>query len=660
MSVRLSVLGLSFGLSLISACGGSDLSEESQIQLLPVSAALESTGQLTLVARRIGDGRGEISAELATSDGTAKAGADFTIAGGAVSWADGDTADKTITISLVDDLTIEGDEQFTAALKNPLGAALMGEPITAGIRDDDRLGEHLILTNQERLVSIDGGTSTVLRHAATIMGLASGEKVVDIDYRPRDGKLYGLTSSARIVTIDPATGEASATFTLAADPSDASAPFAALDGASFGIDFNPVVDRLRVVSSTGQNLRINVDNGLTITDATIRGASTGFAATGYANNFAETCRTRLYGIDIATSKFLVQDPPNDGVTTALTNGLPFTAVSAGLDMVTSQTGVTTAFVAVTAAGAGGESSVHTFDLASGATSPVGTIKLATDERVRGMAVVPLKRSGPVTQVAGELYGVTDGNRFITFNRAAPAKPCTSTQITGLGVGDSIVGLDVRPSTGLVYILTNNAGTGATYVVNPTTAAATSRMPLSAALVGAEFGVDFNPTGPVALRVVSDAGQNLRVTDVTTGATVVDGSLNTTNGAASAGGAAYTNAAPGATATTLYTIDPAADRLRIQNPPNAGTQVDVGALGVDAAAIDGFDIDGRDSVAFVALALAGSSSTTFHTIDLTTGTVSASLGSLGTRLRGMARPTPTNPITAAAEALTILAASDVAE
>lgn len=654
MRVRLSVLGL--GLSFAAACGGSDVMEESQLQLLPISPALESAGPLTLVARRTGDGRGEVSAELAVSDGTARAGADFMVTGGALRWADGDTADKMIEVTLLDDLAIEGDEAFTATLQNPVGATLTGAPISAGIRDDDRLGEHLVLTSQDRLVSFDGGSSTVLRHAAPIMGLASGEKLVDLDYRPRDGKLYGLTSNGRLVTIDPASGEASATFTLAADPGDATLPYAGLAGTAFGIDFNPVVDRLRVVSNTGQNLRINVDNGLTITDGAIRGAATGLSATGYASNFAETCRTRLYGIDVATSQFVVQDPPNDGVTTALGAGLGFTASAAGLDMVTSQAGVTTAFVAVTAAG--GDSSVHTFDLASGATSPVGAIPLAGGEQVRGLAVVPPRRTGAVAQAAGELYGVTAANNLITFNRAAPAKPCSSAPITGLSVGDAIVGLDIRPSTGLLYLLTNNGGTGATYLVNPVTAQASGRTPLSVALVGSEFGVDFNPTGPVALRIVSDAGQNLRVPDVATGATVVDGALNTAQGSAGASGAAYTNAAPGAASTTLYTIDPSSDRLRIQNPPNAGTQVDVGALGLDAVAIDGFDIDGRDGAAFVALTLAGASTTTFHTLDLATGAVSPSLGSLGTRLRGIARPTPANPITAAAEALALLAAREL--
>ena len=54
-------------------------------------------------------------------------------------------------------------------------------------------------------------------------------------------------------------------------------------------------------------------------------------------------------------------------------------------------------------------------------------------------------------------------------------------------------------------------------------------------------MDFNPTGPVALRIVSNTGQNLRVTDPTTGATTKDTSLNPGTPAVTA--AAYTNSLP---------------------------------------------------------------------------------------------------------------------
>ncbi len=50
-------------------------------------------------------------------------------------------------------------------------------------------------------------------------------------------------------------------------------PSRTLSGTEFGIDFNPLADRLRVVSDTGQNLRIDVDSGATITDTALTAAA---------------------------------------------------------------------------------------------------------------------------------------------------------------------------------------------------------------------------------------------------------------------------------------------------------------------------------------------------------------------------------------------------
>src|SRR5688572_20440619 len=87
-----------------------------------------------------------------------------------------------------------------------------------------------------------------------VTGLGAGEEIIGLDVRPLTGELYALGSSARLYTIDPFTGAAS---------SIGSGPFTnALNGTSFGFDFNPTVDRIRIVSDAGLNLRVNPTNGL--------------------------------------------------------------------------------------------------------------------------------------------------------------------------------------------------------------------------------------------------------------------------------------------------------------------------------------------------------------------------------------------------------------
>jgi hypothetical protein len=81
-------------------------------------------------------------------------------------------------------------------------------------------------------------------------------------------------------------------------------------------------------------------------------------------------------------------------------------------------------------------------------------------------------------------------------------------------------------------------------------------------------------------------------------------------------AAYANNVAGTTTTTLYDIDTATDTLYIQNPPNNGTLVSVGALGVDASDVNGFDIASSDATAYAALTVGGTAR--LYTINLTTG------------------------------------------
>lgn len=67
----------------------------------------------------------------ATSNGTATAGSDYTAMSGTLSWADGDTSNKTFYIPLLDDSSYEGDETVNLTLSNPTGLAILGSPSSA-------------------------------------------------------------------------------------------------------------------------------------------------------------------------------------------------------------------------------------------------------------------------------------------------------------------------------------------------------------------------------------------------------------------------------------------------------------------------------------------------------------------------------------------------
>ncbi|MEO6734233.1 MAG: DUF4394 domain-containing protein [Ferruginibacter sp.] len=138
-----------------------------------------------------------------------------------------------------------------------------------------------------------------------IAGLTMGEKVLGIDFRPLNGQLYALTSGSRIITLNASSGASAAVGTL-------STP---LSGTDFGFDFNPVVDRIRIVSNTGQNLRYNPNDPSmpVLVDGSLNPGSAAVTAAAYANNFAGTATTMLFDIDVMTDKLYLQNPPNNGV-----------------------------------------------------------------------------------------------------------------------------------------------------------------------------------------------------------------------------------------------------------------------------------------------------------------------------------------------------------
>ncbi|MDJ0367680.1 DUF4394 domain-containing protein [Hymenobacter sp. H14-R3] len=80
--------------------------------------------------------------------------------------------------------------------------------------------------------------------------------------------------------------------------------------------------------------------------------------------------------------------------------------------------------------------------------------------------------------------------------------------------------------------------------------------------------------------------------------------------------AYTNPVSGGSATVLYDIDPTTGKLYRQDPPNVGTLVAVGALGVNTTGVNWFDIGGASGTGFAVLTVGTTASV--YTINLAIG------------------------------------------
>ncbi len=210
-------------------------------------------------------------------------------------------------------------------------------------------------------------------------------------------------------------------------------------------------------------------------------------------------------------------------------------------------------------------------------------------------------------------GVAGGSTLFDFDTATPGTISSQRAITGLQASETLYGIDFRPTTSALYGLGTS---GSLYTINRFTGAASVASTLSTALSGGSFDIAFNPTVD-RLRVVSNTGQSLRI-NVDTGAVTVDTPLAygaAGNSPPAVTAVAYTNQVPGAVGNTvLYDIDPANGLLDIQNPPNNGTLVAVGPLGVTG--LTSFDIDGVNGNAAYA-----ASGTSFYNISLATGAAS---------------------------------------
>ena len=236
----------------------------------------------------------------------------------------------------------------------------------------------LFAVNGTTLVSFPRNAPQSVAIIGAIVGLQPGETVLGIDFRPAGGALYLLGDTGRVYTVDTTTAAAS----LVAQLNNGAGGAVALDGTAFGVDFNPVADRLRVVSDTGQNLRIVPDTGATTGDGALGMPAPDVVAAAYTRSFAGSTTTSLYVIDAATGSLHRQDPPNDGVLIpvgALSASLNFGPV-AGFYIAGGHDGVSLAALQPTGST---QSMLYRINLATGAATALGPIAGPT---IAGLAI----------------------------------------------------------------------------------------------------------------------------------------------------------------------------------------------------------------------------------------------------------------------------------
>jgi hypothetical protein len=555
--------------------------------------------------------------------------------------------------------TMAGTFMFTIAANNSSGTSTRAysQVVTAPALDSNAL-----LSNN-MLAAFPSVLASGFDTPVAITGLTAGDTLVSIDRRPQNGFLYGLGYNATAGTVQLYNISSQ---TAVATPIGVLGAFVAADGTTpvrigvdatttFGIDFNPTVDRVRVVNSAGQNFRMNPNNGALVDfDATIAGVqmdggingpTMSVQETAYTNSSPNVAATTQYTMDQTIDAVCIQNPPNNGTQTmCLPLSVPVETVQ-GFDIppsvtvTTSATAATGLGTAVVRASGRTQDELVNVNLATGAVTTLGP--------VGATGVIGIALQQPVAAATPLFALSTDGTQlFRLLSTAVSATPTTVT-IAGVTAGETLVGIDYRPATGQLFSLGVNAtaDNATVYIIDPQTGAAsvvgtagsvafvtTAAAVVDLPPVSAGYGFDFNPTVD-RIRVVTGSGLNFRV-NPNTGAPV-DNNANAADGTNPDGGinggpagstgvtaAAYTNSFGQALTggvTTQYVIDATSNSLFIQNPPNNGTLTGAQPITLNGATLDFTEANGFDIPASVRVTTSASPATGSGFAALTVGT-----------------------------------------
>ena len=238
------------------------------------------------------------------------------------------------------------------------------------------------------LIKFNAGQPRRILERKPLQGLADGDKLLGIDFRVARGVLFALSASGKVYTIDTRSGSLTQVGTQAL----------VLPPGRWEIDFNPVADRIRVVSDNGSNLRLHPETGaVAATDPALAyaagdvaaGKSPQVAAAAYTYNKSNDKLTTNYAIDLKLGT-LVSQGSKEGVNPAVSpnTGRLFTVGALGVGRIDSA-----AFdiadinnAAFAALRINGRTRLHWVDLDSGKAQLIGTVD--DGRALWGMAIEP--------------------------------------------------------------------------------------------------------------------------------------------------------------------------------------------------------------------------------------------------------------------------------
>jgi hypothetical protein len=208
-----------------------------------------------------------------------------------------------------------------------------------------------------------------------IVGFVGDDAAIGLDFRVQDGLLYLVGNKGGVYTVK---------FTPEPVLAKVSQLTVALYGTTFGVDFNPAADRLRVISDNGQNLRHNLAAHTTEEDGNLNtppspATTKGVTAAAYTNNdLNPESGTTLFGIGTILDQVLIQSPPNAGNLVPTGSLTVDAGLKAGFDVFSVLSGGKASsvlgFACLTASD--GSTSLYSVNLLNGEVSVIGRHPIA--------------------------------------------------------------------------------------------------------------------------------------------------------------------------------------------------------------------------------------------------------------------------------------------
>ena len=428
---------------------------------------------MTVTVKRVGVSAGAISANYATSDGTAVAGTDYTATSGTLNWASGDVADKTFSVPTTNNTKNNFNKTINLTLSNPSANADVGPPTTGTITDDDSVTVAFSAATQTVSESVGMVTVTAVRTGTTDFDISVPFTVSGTanaaDHAATDGVITipasATSGSYTFLVSDDATDEPNETVVLTmGTPTGGSVSAASPSVHTVTITDNDAVTvafsaaTQTVAESAGTVTVTATRTGATSFDISVPYTVSGTATNPADHNAAAGTLTIPAGVSSASFTFTVADDavdePNE--TVVVTMGAPSggdvsaAAPAAQTITITDNDAVTVSFTAASQTVSEKAGSVSVTVRRSGAT----TFSVSVPYTVSGSATNPADHNAASGSVTIPASASTANITFVVANDTVHESSETAIFTLGTPSGGDVTA--TSPTTHTVTINDDDA------------------------------------------------------------------------------------------------------------------------------------------------------------------------------------------------------------